>query len=96
MARSLDGPSDTWLPFGFLLGLDRQTLDLVGPGTKVQCLGGFHLHQWLLSALLLQGLEAKTGLELGDGGGSIFPGMGSFNAPLQPDWPGIRFSAEVT
>lgn len=65
---------------------DRQTLDLVGPGTKVQCLGGFCLHQWLLSALLLQGVEAKTGLKLGDGGGSVFPGMGSFNAPLQPDW----------
>lgn len=96
VAGSLDGPSDTWLPFGFFLGLDRQTLDLVGPGTKVQCLGGFLLYQWLLSALLLQGLETKTGLELGDGGGSIFPGMDSFNAPLQPDWPGIRFSAEVT
>lgn len=53
---------------------------------------------WLLSTpvaigLLLQDLEAKPGLDLGDGGGSAFPGMGNVHAPLQPDWLGIHLSA---
>lgn len=74
---------------------DRQTLDLVGPGTKVQCLGDFCLHQWLLSALLLQGLEAKTGLKLGDGG-DYLPRDGKLQCPSAARLAGIRFSAEVT
>lgn len=43
--------------------------------------------------LLLQDLEAKPWVDLGDGGGSAFPGMGDFHVPLQPDWLGIHLSA---
>lgn len=62
--------SDTRLPVSCLLGLCRQTLDLVGPGAKVmqpmaQCPGGFYSRQGLLVSSIASGfnhLDPKPGL----------------------------------
>lgn len=35
VAGGLYRPTDIWLPVSSLLGLDRETLDLMGPGAKI-------------------------------------------------------------